>query len=113
MALSIAVTMAMPTGVLAAGPGSLEQMQTEEGIGLQPQEEDQISEDLESQESGGTEGEGSQQPGETPEAYEARTGYVLPEGWHYVLDENGFVVLMEDGSPAIEADQEPGNQVEE
>lgn len=40
---------------------------------------------------------------ETPEAYEARTGYALPEGYQYVLDENGFVILLENGSPQIEA----------
>ena len=40
---------------------------------------------------------------ETPEDYEARTGYVLPEGYQYVLDENGFVILLENGSPQIEA----------
>ena len=43
--------------------------------------------------------------GETPEQYEQRTGYRLPEGHHYVLDENGFVILLEDGTPKIEADQ--------
>ena len=42
--------------------------------------------------------------GETPEQYEARTGYQLPERHHYVLDENGFVILLEDGSPEIAAD---------
>ncbi|MFQ9940372.1 MAG: NlpC/P60 family protein, partial [Blautia hansenii] len=42
---------------------------------------------------------------ETPEAYEQRTGYQLPEGHHYVLDANGFVILLEDGSPKVEADQ--------
>ena len=41
---------------------------------------------------------------ESPEDYEARTGYVLPEGYHYVLDGEGFVILLEDGSPQIEAD---------
>ena len=40
---------------------------------------------------------------ETPEAYEARTGYALPEGYQYVLDENGYVILLENGSPQIEA----------
>ena len=40
---------------------------------------------------------------ETPEAYESRTGYVLPEGYEYVLDENGYVILMENGSPQIRA----------
>ena len=28
---------------------------------------------------------------ETPEQYEQRTGYQLPEGHHYVLDANGYV----------------------
>src|SRR5699024_7106576 len=37
------------------------------------------------------------------EAYEARTGYALPEGYQYVLDENGYVILLENGSPQIEA----------
>ena len=41
---------------------------------------------------------------ETPEQYEQRTGYQLPEGHHYVLDANGYVTFNEDGSPKIEAD---------
>ena len=41
---------------------------------------------------------------ETPEQYEERTGYQLPEGYHYVLDENGYVILLDNGSPKIEAD---------
>lgn len=41
---------------------------------------------------------------ESPEDYEARTGYVLPEGYHYILDGEGFIILLEDGSPQIEAD---------
>ena len=146
MALSMAVTMAVPTGVMAAEPETPEQVQTAEETGTQESggmeggetqqpsetegEENQESgeteggetqqpgetEGGETQQPGGTEGgetqepgeteDGeTQQPGETPEAYEARTGYVLPEGWHYVLDENGFVILLEDGSPKIEADQ--------
>lgn len=38
---------------------------------------------------------------ETPEEYEARTGYQLPEGMCYVL-EDGFVILLEDGTPLLE-----------
>ena len=37
---------------------------------------------------------------ETPEQYEARTGYHLSEGYTYVLN-NGFVILQADGSPQI------------
>ena len=32
---------------------------------------------------------------------EQRTGYQLPEGYHYVLDANGYVILLENGSPQI------------
>lgn len=42
---------------------------------------------------------------ETPEEYEARTGYQLPERYHYVL-EDGYVLFLEDGSPWIEPDEE-------
>ena len=42
---------------------------------------------------------------ETPEQYEQRTGYQLPEGHHYVLDANGYVTFNEDGSIKIEANQ--------
>ena len=35
---------------------------------------------------------------ETPEQFEARTGYHLTEGYTYVLN-NGFVILQADGSP--------------
>ena len=156
MALSMAVTMAVPTGVLAAEPDAPEQMQTAEETGTresggaesgetqqpggteggetqQPggteggdNQEPGGAEGGEAQQPGGTEGGETQQPGETeggdtqqqgetPEAYESRTGYVLPEGWHYVLDENGFVILLEDGSPAVEADQtqEPGEETQQ
>ena len=37
---------------------------------------------------------------ETPEQFEARTGYHLTEGYTYVLN-NGFVILQADGSPQI------------
>ena len=37
---------------------------------------------------------------ETPEQFEARTGYHLSEGYTYVLN-NGFVILQADGSPQI------------
>lgn len=37
---------------------------------------------------------------ETPQEYEARTGYHLPDGYTYVL-RNGFVVLQADGTPQI------------
>lgn len=37
---------------------------------------------------------------ETPEQFEARTGYHLPDGYTYVLN-NGFVMLQADGSPQI------------
>lgn len=37
---------------------------------------------------------------ETPEQFEARTGYHLPDGYTYVLN-NGFVILQADGSPQI------------
>lgn len=37
---------------------------------------------------------------ETPEQFEARTGYHLPDGYTYVLN-NGFVILKADGSPQI------------
>ena len=37
---------------------------------------------------------------ETPEQFEARTGYHLTEGYTYVLN-NGLVILQADGSPQI------------
>ena len=37
---------------------------------------------------------------ETPEQFEARTGYHLPDGYTYVLN-NGYVILQADGSPQI------------
>ena len=37
---------------------------------------------------------------ETPEQFEARTGYQLADGYTYVLN-NGFVILQADGSPQI------------
>lgn len=37
---------------------------------------------------------------ETPEQFEARTGYHLPDGYTYVLN-NGFVIIQADGSPQI------------
>ena len=47
--------------------------------------------------------EGAVVSGETPEEYQVRTGYQLPDGWHYVL-ENNSVILYGDGKPVIEAD---------
>ena len=47
--------------------------------------------------------EGAVVSGETPEDYQFRTGYQLPDGWHYIL-ENNSVVLYGDGTPVIEAD---------
>ncbi len=47
---------------------------------------------------------------ETPEEYEARTGYQLPEGRQYVL-ENGYIVLMENGAPLTEAVEEQRDSV--
>ena len=38
---------------------------------------------------------------ETPEEYESRTDYILPEGYEYVLDDI-YVILEEDGSPKIQ-----------
>ena len=77
LALSLAVALAVPGNVWAAEPAV-------EEASVNP-EEPAI--------------------GEVPGDYEARTGYVLPEGYHYLLDENGCVTFLEDGSPAIEADQ--------
>lgn len=43
---------------------------------------------------------------ETPQEYAARTGYVLPEGYHYML--NGeYVILDDNGMPFLEADPAP------
>ena len=47
--------------------------------------------------------EGTVVTGETPEAFQARTGYQLPAGWHYIL-ENNCVILWSDETPVIEAD---------
>ena len=77
LALSLAVALAVPGNVWAAEPAV-------EEASVNP-EEPAI--------------------GEVPGDYEARTGYVLPEGYHYLLDANGCVTFREDGSPAIEADQ--------
>ena len=74
-----------------------------------PEGEETDTETPEGEETGETPEENTEEPvseepqNETPEAYEARTGYVLPEGYQYVLDENGFVILLENGSPQIEA----------
>lgn len=77
LALSLAVALAVPGNVWAAEPAG-------EEASVEPE---------------------AQALGEVPGDYEARTGYVLPEGYHYLLDENGCVTFLEDGSPAIEADQ--------
>ena len=77
LAFSLAVTLAVPGNVWAAEPAA-------EEASVNPE---------------------AQAPGEVPGDYEARTGYVLPEGYHYLLDESGCVTFLEDGSPAIEADQ--------
>ena len=74
-----------------------------------PEGEETDTETPEGEETGETPEENTEEPvseepqNETPEAYEARTGYALPEGYQYVLDENGFVILLENGSPQIEA----------
>ena len=77
LAFSLAVALAVPGNVWAAEPAA-------EETSVNPE---------------------AQAPGEVPGDYEARTGYVLPEGYHYLLDESGCVTFLEDGSPAIEADQ--------
>ena len=77
LAFSLAVALAVPGNVWAAEPAA-------EEASVNPE---------------------AQAPGEVPGDYEARTGYVLPEGYHYLLDESGCVTFLEDGSPAIEADQ--------
>ena len=77
LAFSLAVALAVPGNVWAAEPAG-------EEASVEPE---------------------AQALGEVPGDYEARTGYVLPEGYHYLLDENGCVTFLEDGSPAIEADQ--------
>ncbi|MEF2877116.1 MAG: NlpC/P60 family protein [Blautia sp.] len=165
LALSLAFSLSLPTGVLAAEPegqpmaeSSLEGTDTQEetpeesGTGTAGPEGEQSGgqsgQDGEGQEQGaGTSGQenngqdsgnsetggqsqegqgsqdgsqeegtgdGEQEPeaqGETPEAYEARTGYVLPEGYAYILDEKGCVILLEDGSPQIE-EKQPGQEGE-
>ena len=81
----------------------------EETVPEVPEGEETDTETPEGEETGETPEENTEEPvseepqNETPEAYEARTGYVLPEGYQYVLDENGFVILLENGSPQIEA----------
>lgn len=81
----------------------------EETVPEVPEGEETDTETPEGEETGETPEENAEEPvseepqNETPEAYEARTGYVLPEGYQYVLDENGFVILLENGSPQIEA----------
>ena len=100
LALSLAYTLAVPSNVYAADV----QVQTENN---KTEIENPVSENTE--EGTAEVPEIPEQPetpkGETPEQYEARTGYQLPQGYHYVLDEQGFVVLLEDGSPKIEAEQ--------
>ncbi len=81
----------------------------EETVPEIPEGEETDTETPEGEETGETPEENTEEPvseepqNETPEAYEARTGYALPEGYQYVLDENGFVILLENGSPQIEA----------
>ena len=81
----------------------------EETVPEVPEGEETDTETPEGEETGETPEENAEEPvseepqNETPEAYEARTGYALPEGYQYVLDENGFVILLENGSPQIEA----------
>ena len=81
----------------------------EETVPEVPEGEETDTETPEGEETGETPEENTEEPvseepqNETPEAYEARTGYALPEGYQYVLDENGFVILLENGSPQIEA----------
>ena len=81
----------------------------EETVPEVPEGEETDTETPEGEETGEAPEENTEEPvseepqNETPEAYEARTGYVLPEGYQYVLDENGFVILLENGSPQIEA----------
>lgn len=43
---------------------------------------------------------------ETPEEYEKRTEYELPEGYHYVLEDEKYVTFDEDGEVIIEKDEE-------
>lgn len=53
-----------------------------------------------------TRASGEAETAETPQEYAARTGYVLPAGFHYVL--NGeFIILDEQGNPVLEADSAP------
>ncbi len=81
----------------------------EETVPEVPEGEETDTETPEGEETGETPEENTEEPvseepqNETPEAYEARTGYALPEGYQYVLDENGFVILLENGYPQIEA----------
>ena len=81
----------------------------EETVPEVPEGEETDTETPEGEETGEAPEENTEEPvseepqNETPEAYEARTGYALPEGYQYVLDENGFVILLENGSPQIEA----------
>ena len=43
--------------------------------------------------------EGCAISGESPEAYQARTGYQLPDGWHYILENNCVCLLYTSPSP--------------
>lgn len=49
---------------------------------------------------------GDEEQKETPEEYEERTEYVLPEGYHYVLEDEKYVTFDEDGEVIIEKDEE-------
>lgn len=124
LALSLAYTLAVPSNVYAAdvqvqtenNKTEIENPvseNTEEGTAEVPEipEQPEVPEQPETPEQPEVpeQPEIPEQPetpkGETPEQYEARTGYQLPQGYHYVLDEQGFVILLEDGSPKIEAEQ--------
>ena len=89
----LAFCMAAPAPVLAAEGGAA-QAGTEAGASA-----------------GGQEASDTECLSETPEAYEQRTGYVLPEGWQYVLDENGCVILNGDGTPQLR--EEPSEETGE
>ena len=89
----LALTMALPTPVLAAdGGGAAAGGQTADQAVSQQAEQPSVQTSVQPE---------GQQP-ETPAAYEQRTGYTLPEGWQYVLDENGYVTLKDDGTPVLQ-----------
>ena len=61
-------------------------------------------------EDGGNVGEPEER--ETPEEFEERTEYELPEGYHYVLEDEKYVTFDEDGEPVIEKDGEEKKKIE-